>query len=112
MDFTNRRSEERVSVRIPIRFRPLTDPPSAEQSAESVNISQHGLLFSTSYPLRVGEKVEIFLRMPRELSQNLVQVRWKARVVHVRNDALPGKTAVGVSVERHEPLVARETWVC
>jgi hypothetical protein len=112
MSSTNRRTEARVSVRIPIRFRPITDPPSAEQSAESVNVSQHGLLFSTTYPLEVGEKVEIFLRMPRELSQNLVQVRWKARVVHVRQNALAGKAGVGVRVEQHEPMVARDSWIC
>jgi len=111
MSSTNRRAEARIRVRMPIRFRPITDPPSAEQSAESVNVSKHGLLFSTTCPLRVGEEVEIFLQMPRELSQDLVQVRWMARVVHVRPNALPGKAGVGVRVERHEPMAPRESWV-
>jgi hypothetical protein len=42
MTSSNRRGETRIDVRIPIRFRPITNPPSAEQSAESVNISEHG----------------------------------------------------------------------
>ncbi len=57
MNSNNRRAEMRIDVRMPIRFRPITNPPSAEQSAESVNISEHGLLFFTNCPLRVGEEV-------------------------------------------------------
>lgn len=111
MSSTNRRAEARIRVRMPIRFRPITDPPSAEQSAESVNVSKHGLCFSTTYPLQVGEKVEIFLRMPRELSEDLVQVRWRARVVHVWPEASPGKAGVGVRVEQHQPMAPSEGWV-
>ena len=112
MSSSNRRREDRIDVRMPIRFRPITNPPSAEQSAESVNISEHGLLFSTNCPLRVGEEVEIYLRMPRELSQSLVQVRWNARVVHVEPNGSAGKRGVGVRVEAYAPIVEREGWVC
>jgi c-di-GMP-binding flagellar brake protein YcgR len=112
MSSNNRRAETRIDVRMPIRFRPITDPPSAEQSAESVNISQHGMCFSANCALRVGEEVEIYLRMPRELSQNPVQVRWNARVVHVEPNGSLGKAGVGVRVETHSPIVEREGWVC
>jgi Tfp pilus assembly protein PilZ len=112
MSSSNRRSETRIEVRMPIRFRPITDPPSAEQSAECVNISRHGLLFSTTCSLRVGEEVEIYLRMPRELSENAIKVRWNARVVHVAPNGVPGKTGVGVRVERHSPIAESESWVC
>jgi len=111
MSLTNRRNETRLAVRMPIRFRPITEPPSAEQSAESVDISQHGLYFTTSFPLRVGEKVEIHLRMPRELSQNVAQVRWDARVVHIEQETPARKIGVGVRVERASPLAERESWV-
>ena len=111
MSSMKRRAEERIDVRMPIRFRPITEPPSAEQSAESVNVSQHGLFFSTTCPLHVGEEVEIYLRMPRELSENVIQVRWNARVVHVEPNALAGKAGVGVRVERHSPMAERESWV-
>ena len=111
MSSTNRRAEARIRVRLPIRFRPITDPPSAEQSAESVNVSKHGLCFSTTYPLQVGEEVEIFLRMPQELSQDLAQVRCMARVVHVWPEASPGKTGVGVRVEQQQPMAPSEGWV-
>ncbi len=112
MSSSKRRAEARIDVRMPIRFRPITEPPSAEQSAESVNISQHGLCFSTTCSLRVGEEVEIYLRMPRELSQNVVQVRWNARVVHIAQDLSAGKIGVGVRVERLSPLEERDSWVC
>lgn len=112
MSSSNRRAESRIDVRMPIRFRPITDPPSAEQSAESVNISEHGMCFSTGCELHVGEEVEIYLRMPRELSQNLVQVRWNARVVHVEPNGTPGKAGVGVRVETYSPIIEREGWVC
>jgi c-di-GMP-binding flagellar brake protein YcgR len=112
MSSSNRRSEDRIDVRMPIRFRPITTPPSAEQSAESVNISEHGLCFSTQCPLQVGEKVEIYLRMPQELSRNLIQVRWNARVVHVAPNGIEGKNGIGVQVETYEPIVEREGWVC
>jgi PilZ domain len=112
MSPSNRRTETRIDVRMPIRFRPITTPPSAEQSAESVNISEHGLLFWTTCPLRVGEEVEIYLRMPRELSHNLIQVRWNARVVHVEPNGIAGKHGVGVRVETYAPIIDREGWVC
>ncbi len=112
MNSNNRRAEMRIDVRMPIRFRPITNPPSAEQSAESVNISEHGLLFFTNCPLRVGEEVEIYLRMPRELSQNLVQVRWNARVMHIEPNGTPGKHGVGVRVETYAAVVEREGWIC
>jgi Tfp pilus assembly protein PilZ len=112
MNSSNRRAETRIDVRMPIRFRPITNPPSAEQSAESVNISEHGLFFSTHCPLQVGEEVEIYLRMPRELSQNLVQVRWNARVVHVEPNGMAGKNGIGVCVETYAPVIEREGWVC
>jgi len=111
MSSNNHRAEARIDVRMPIRFRPITNPPSAEQSAESVNISQHGLCFSTACPFRVGDEVEIHLRMPRELSQNVVLVRWNARVMHVEPTGSAGHTGVGVRVERLSPIVEREKWV-
>jgi c-di-GMP-binding flagellar brake protein YcgR len=112
MSSINQRAEKRIDVRMPIRFRPITNPPSAEQSAESVNISEHGMCFSTNCSLQVGEEVEIYLRMPRELSQNLVQVRWQARVVHAAPNESAGKMGVGVRVETHLPIVERDGWVC
>ena len=112
MSSMKRRAEARIDVRMPIRFRPITEPPSPEQSAESVNISQHGLCFSTTCPLHVGEEVEIYLTMPRELSENLMRVRWNARVVHVEPNSPAGKAGVGVRVERHSPMAKRESWVC
>jgi c-di-GMP-binding flagellar brake protein YcgR len=112
MNSINRRAEARVDARMPIRFRPITNPPSAEQSAESANISEHGLLFWTNCPLRVGEEVEIYLRMPPELSQSMIQMRWNARVVHVEPDGSAGRNCIGVRVETYAPVVERECWVC
>jgi PilZ domain len=112
MDSPNRRAETRFEVRMPIRFRPITNPPSPEQSAESFNVSKHGLFFATNCPLRVGEQVEIYLRMPREISSNPVQMRWSARVVRIEPDGMVGKQGVGVRVESYAAVIERDCWIC
>jgi c-di-GMP-binding flagellar brake protein YcgR len=112
MSSIERRTESRIDVRMPIRFRPITNPASAEQSAESLNISGHGLLFSTNCELRVGDPVEIYLRMPPELSPKPAQVRWSARVVHVEQGPASQKRGVGVRVETRALVAELDCDVC
>ena len=58
----------RVNVSEPVRLRPVTDPVSSERLAETVNMSERGLCVATDFPLKVGMQVELFLRIPREVS--------------------------------------------
>jgi len=114
MSSSERRLDTRVNIRVPLRFRVLNNPGSTEQAAESENISQRGLFFSTTVPLKVGTPVEVSLRMPQELAgKTSSDVRCVARVVHVQPGfALGGKTGIGLHIERYEAKAsARERWV-
>jgi Tfp pilus assembly protein PilZ len=113
MSSSERRIDTRVNIRVPLRFRVLNNPGSAEHAAESENISQRGMFFSTTVPLKVGTPVEVSLRMPQELAgQMSSDVKCVARVVHVRPSASPGgKSGIGLHIERYEAKASvRERW--
>jgi hypothetical protein len=113
MNSRERRIDPRVNVAVPLRFRALNNPGATEQSAESENISQRGLYFLTSVPLKIGTPVELSLRMPPAIAGTISSdVRCVARVVHVReNAALGGRSGIGVHIERYEAAAAmRERW--
>ncbi len=54
MNSRERRYDTRVNIRVPFRFRVLNSPDALEQTGESENISQRGILFATALPLQVG----------------------------------------------------------
>jgi PilZ domain len=108
MNSRERRVDTRVNVKVPLRFRVLNNPGSPEQTAESINISQRGILFATAVPLMVGTPLEVSLKMPRELAgQNASDVRCVARVVHVQSSAFFGdKAGIGLHIEKYEAIAA------
>jgi PilZ domain len=116
MNSRERRSETRVNIRVPFRFRVLNSPDALEQTAESENISQRGILFATDVPLKVGGPLEVSLKMPLELAgKSSSDVKCLARVVHVqRNAFLDGKAGIGVHIERYEAVrpagAMKERW--
>jgi hypothetical protein len=113
MSFNERRIDTRVNVRVPLRFRTLDSSESTEQLAEAENISQRGIYFTTSFPLKVGMPVEVSLRMPQEMAgKTSSDVRCMARVVHIHgNSVLEGKVGVGLHIERYEVRAsAGERW--
>jgi len=57
----------RFEVRIPVPIRPLNSVISPSLSAESLNISSTGLLFTNSAKFEPGTTVELLLRMPEEI---------------------------------------------
>jgi len=79
---------------------------------ETVNLSERGIYFKSRQPLRVGDPLEIFLTLPRELTgRDSEQVRCSARVVHVDEGTdQRGRIGIGASVERFETLVATRNW--
>ena len=108
-----RRVDPRVNVRVPLRFRVLNGHQSDEQAAEAENISQRGIYFTTVVPLKVGMPLEVFLRMPQELSgKTSSDVKCIARVVRVNdNSAFGGKSGVGLHIERYEAqILIGERW--
>jgi PilZ domain-containing protein len=113
MNSSERRIDTRVNVRVPLRFRALNNPGSTEQTAQSENISQRGLYFMTSVPLKIGTPVEVCLRMPQELSGRVASdVKCVARVVHIRQSSAPGGlSGIGLHIERYEAKASvRERW--
>jgi hypothetical protein len=113
MSSGERRIDMRVNVRVPLRFRILNHPDSIEQIAESENISQRGMYFTTAVPLKVGMPLEVSLRMPQELASKFSSdVKCMARVVHVHaNSVLGGSAGVGLHIERYEAKAsAKERW--
>jgi hypothetical protein len=113
MSSSERRLDTRVNIRVPLRFRVLNNPGATEQLAESENISQRGVYFSTEVPLKVGTPVEVSLRMPQELAGKVSSdVRCVARVVHVHPTSVAGgKLGIGLHIERYEAKATlRERW--
>ena len=104
MSSRERRIDTRVNVNLPLRFRVLNIPDSQEEIAESINISQRGILFATAVPLVVGMPLEVSLKMPREpRSQGASDVKCVARVVHIQANAfLGGQSGIGLHIERYE----------
>jgi hypothetical protein len=104
MNSHERRIDTRMNIRVPLRFRILNSPDSAEQAAESENVSQRGIYFATDVPLNVGTPVEVSLKMPRELGvQAPSDVKCVARVVHIEPDSFAdGKAGIGLHIERYE----------
>jgi hypothetical protein len=67
---------------------------------------------ATDFPLQVGMQVELFLRIPREVSgHETTDVRCVARVVRVDPFSIAGKLGVGMRIERYEPLKTHDRWV-
>lgn len=110
MTLDERRSNTRLNLKVPLRFRPLLNPMAQEQRAETVNLSPRGAYFATDYPLKIGTPVEMFLKMPQELTgQPPTDLRCTARVVHVEPDMfLGGKAGVGVHIERYETVATTD----
>ena len=79
---------------------------------ESVNLSERGIYFRSRQRVNVGEPLEMYFTIPRELTgRNAEQVRCSARVVHVEPQAdKQGLVGVGAAVERFEPMSSARDW--
>jgi hypothetical protein len=133
MSGKERRTAPRKDCAVPLRFRVLADgrfaaaeeavdefegPPVqafrnlATIPGETVNLSERGMYFRSRHPVSVGEPLEMYLTLPRELTgRSPEEVRCKARVVHVENHSdQQGFTGVGASIERFEPVASVNKW--
>jgi hypothetical protein len=103
-----RRIDTRVNMWAPFHFRILNSPNALEQTAESENISQRGILFARALPRNGGTPLEVSVKMPQELAGKFSSdVRCVARVVHVQPNAfLGGKAGIGLHMERYGAVAA------
>jgi PilZ domain-containing protein len=123
--------ERRISPRkdciVPLRFRVTKAAAQAAKGAtgslsaktpfgtlegESVNLSERGIYFRSRHSVSVGEPLEMYFTIPRELTgRGAEQVRCSARVVHVEPQAdEQGLVGVGAAVERFEPMSGARDW--
>lgn len=99
----DRRICRRLNVRTPLSIR-IWKSTEPEQSAESLNLSQHGVFFATNSAIREGETLEIFLKMPEELTaEPSTDWRCTGHVVRVAQvDSSRGHLGVGVQFDCYE----------
>jgi hypothetical protein len=121
-----RRIAPRKECTVPLRFRVAKSVDSlARETAgasartpfgtiegESVNLSERGIYFRSRQRVNVGEPLEMYFTIPRELTgRSTEQVRCSARVVHVEPQAdRQGLVGVGAAVERFEPMSSARDW--
>ena len=128
-----RRNSPRKLCAVPLKFRVATNgrEAQAEMAArygtqedpkelanlatlegECLNISERGVYFTSKEALQVGESIEMFFTLPRELTgRQPEQVRCSARVVHIDGETGPqGLRGFGATVERFEPLIVVRNW--
>jgi len=108
MNSRERRIDPRLDARVALQFRQLDAPGLPLESAESENISQRGIFFTTTQPLKVGMTLEVSLRMPLELGGQLERnVRCVARIVHVRPEGPDSeRSGIGLHIEQFETVPA------
>jgi hypothetical protein len=82
------------------------------QEGEMVNLSERGIYFKTAQKMKIGQAMELYFTLPRELTGRSPEpVRCSARVVHVEQQSDErGWTGVGACVERFEPLQRFRNW--
>lgn len=86
--------------------------PGGVQEGKSINLSERGIYFTTPARLQIGEPIEMYFTLPRELTgRSPERIRCSARVVHMDQQANgEGAIAVGAAVERFEPLQSIRDW--
>lgn len=89
-------------------MRPL--PQGGTFEGQSVNFSECGIYFTSPERMSIGQPIEMFFTIPRELTgRTSEQVRCSARVVHVQHQADEyGMLGVGAVVDGFEPISARD----
>jgi PilZ domain len=97
--FKNRRKAPRFAVSIPLRVR-LGNEAAHEEMLASINLSERGVYFETSSPVRKGLPVRLSFEMPEEVS-GVPATQWNCagEVVRVESSKTPGKVGVGVRID-------------
>ena len=129
MSGKERRISPRKECAVPLRFRILAGNAAADAplvgarppvtlisrgilEGEAVNLSERGIYFRSRERVSIGAPLEIYFRLPRELTgRSAEEVRCSARVVHVEQaDGAEGFSGIGATVERYEPVTMIRNW--
>lgn len=103
-----RRASPRVAMHLPLKVRCLDRPDSPLLDAESVNLSERGLLFTLDRPLEEGARFEFAMTMPAEVTGGRpMRVNCTARVLRTEPlRATLGRPANAARIERYDTIVA------
>jgi hypothetical protein len=97
MNWEERRTVKRLIMRVPMRVRGISEVAQNERGVESLNISLRGTYFASQEKFRVGENIEVRLKMPEVVvSGQKTEWRFTGRVTHVDKLGTYGKSGVGV----------------
>ena len=129
MSGKERRTSPRKECVVPLRFRVVAagnnaqadqiagsfgarEPRASLMEGEALNLSERGVYFTSRESVSVGEPLEMFFTLPRELTgRGPEQVRCSARVVHVEAEPdIGGSRGIGAIVERYEPVTPLRNW--
>ena len=105
----DRRLIPRHDIRMPLRIRRYK-AAGPEESAESLNLSEYGVFFTTNAPLQMGLAVEVVVCMPAEVSGQESDV-WHCigRVVRVEQaESGAGTLSVAVRFDCYEVARAEQ----
>ncbi|HWF38877.1 MAG TPA: PilZ domain-containing protein [Candidatus Acidoferrales bacterium] len=127
MQSRERRVSPRKECLVPLRFRIVSNGSEPSQSVspgepvrklpftgtfegQAVNLSERGIYFTSPERMSIGQPLEMYFTIPRELTGRASeQVRCSARVVHVEEHAdKQGMLGVGAAVDRFEPVSIRD----
>lgn len=98
-----RRRTRRFKVSIPLRFHATTENG---HRAKSINVSASGICFATHQPFRVGQRVQLELRIPKRITGTTPADRcFTGRVVHVKPNG--SSAEVGVQFLYYEARAVR-----
>lgn len=108
MSGDERRKAPRLPTKVPVKLRPTEGTTPFMISAESINVSDRGLYFSMTGPMKAGTRIELAFTMPPELTGSVpMKVRCVGRVVRVEDATQSdGKTGVAAYIERFETILA------
>lgn len=103
-----RRQGKRHPAKLPVKLRPTEGVTPYSTNAESINVSESGLLFLLDNPVAVGSQLELSFVMPGEVTGGMaMRIRCSARVVRVDTyDNAQGKSGIAAHIERFETIIA------
>jgi hypothetical protein len=98
-----RRLIRRHEIKTPLRIR-VYKSPGPDEDAQSLNVSEYGLYFTTDAPLQTGAVVEVAICMPQQVSgEETDEWRCIGRVVRVeRIESGIGTLGIGVRFDCYE----------
>ncbi len=105
-----RRKSFRKDTKVPVKLRAAEGSSGYSSNAESLNISDSGLLFTMQSPIAIGTMIELAFVMPGEVTGGLpMKVRCTGRVVRLIHEGMEeGKSGIAAEIQRFETIIAEQ----